>query len=84
MEIGKKDVAILEQLREQSKGMTCETCKFYTPIQSIACGEEPTWEKFGKCHRNPPHNKNNSIAARAYFPTVASDDWCGEHIERGA
>lgn len=64
--------------------MKCETCKFYSPIQSVKLGAEPTWDDLGKCHRYPPHNKNNAIAARAYFPTVESDDWCGEHIERGA
>ena len=62
----------------------CGTCRYHKPIQTIRQGEEPTWDDFGKCHRYPPHNKNNSIAARAYFPTVSTEDWCGEYVRGDA
>lgn len=88
MEISEKDTAMIELVNRLGDGMRCETCRFFSPIQSVSYGDGKgsdgkSWDKFGKCHRYPPHNKNNATAARAYFPTVAHDDWCGEHIERG-
>lgn len=82
MEISTEDAAMLEQLRKQADGMTCETCVFYAPIQTTALGEEPTWNKYGRCHRFPPKEVGPSCYTKVAFPAVEHDDWCGEHVER--
>lgn len=47
---------------------TCDTCR-YSEIEG-----HPDGTVSFQCHRLPPHTIDNMHA----WPTVNSDDWCGE------
>lgn len=88
-EINEKDAAMLEYISKLGEGMRCETCAFYSPVQTVTYGDGKgwdvrSWDEYGRCHRFPPKEVGPSSYTKVAFPSVAHDDWCGEHKERDA
>jgi hypothetical protein len=52
---------------EKERAMECGHCRFYQTSES-------------ECHRYAPSPAEGD--KKAYWPTVAFDDWCGEYMPR--
>lgn len=57
--------------------MTCETCKFFEPIDTGAAGE---------CRESGPigvvNDEGNGKVVEGWWPTVLKQNWCGKRKSR--
>jgi hypothetical protein len=66
--------------------MLCSECKFYQPLETWQRPYLPVNEQFGECRRNPPVTsckpEDRDEQYQALFPTVRTNDWCGDFAPR--
>jgi hypothetical protein len=66
--------------------MLCSECKFYQPLETWQRPHLPVNERFGECRRNPPVTsckpEDRDHQYQALFPTVRTNDWCGDFAPR--
>jgi hypothetical protein len=55
----------------------CQSCIFWVPSPTVEL--TPSNERAGSCHRYAPH-PGDTVFKR--WPTVFSNDWCGEHAAK--
>lgn len=72
-------------MSQAEKHPTCETCRFWKKDE-----DNRPMAGHGFCHRFPPaisfqirNNDPDDVYPWGYWPSVAQDNWCGEHQEAG-